>query len=252
MSRALSASRAKTRTALKFLIKDLEDEGAIARGRKSLARRGACRRWWSPTLSSATATAIWSPSPSTGAKPAIRQESSCGATKSKRERGAAPGMGARVLMRVEFDPVAGRATPPIAGGSSKSSTRRARARLPSIASSTTAPGARCRSTSAAPAREIFIPFGMHASAGEGDLVALELLREGRFGLPSARVVERLGAINTERAVEPDRARRTRHPLCLLPRSAQRSRSGAAGDASIGAKTGAPAVRHHRPARRQGP
>ena len=31
-------------------------------------------------------------------------------------------------------------------------------------------------------------------------MALELLREGRFGMPSARVIERLGAVNTERAV----------------------------------------------------
>ena len=49
-------------------------------------------------------------------------------------------------------------------------------------------------------REIFIPSGLAGDAREGDLVALELLREGRFGMPSARVIERLGAVNTERAV----------------------------------------------------
>ncbi len=41
---------------------------------------------------------------------------------------------------------------------------------------------------------------MSGGAQEGDLVALEILREGGFGLPSARVVERLGKVDTERAV----------------------------------------------------
>ncbi len=50
------------------------------------------------------------------------------------------------------------------------------------------------------AREIFIPQGLSGDAAEGDLVALEMLREGRFGLPSARVVERLGSVQSERAI----------------------------------------------------
>jgi ribonuclease R len=41
---------------------------------------------------------------------------------------------------------------------------------------------------------------MSAGAVEGDLVALETLREGRFGLPTARVVERLGSVKSERAI----------------------------------------------------
>jgi ribonuclease R len=49
-------------------------------------------------------------------------------------------------------------------------------------------------------REIFIPKGMSGEAVEGDLVALEMLREGRFGLPSGRVVERLGSVASERAI----------------------------------------------------
>ena len=49
-------------------------------------------------------------------------------------------------------------------------------------------------------REMFIPVGLSGGAKEGDLVALEILREGGFGLPSARVVERLGKVDTERAV----------------------------------------------------
>ena len=41
---------------------------------------------------------------------------------------------------------------------------------------------------------------MSGDAVEGDLVALEMLREGGFGLPSARVVERLGSVDSERAI----------------------------------------------------
>ena len=40
----------------------------------------------------------------------------------KRDGAPAPGFGARVLMRVEFDPDAGRKRPPIPAGSSRSST----------------------------------------------------------------------------------------------------------------------------------
>jgi ribonuclease R len=42
----------------------------------------------------------------------------------------------------------------------------------------------------------------HATAGavDGDLVAVEVTRQGRFGLAAGKVVERLGSLKTERAV----------------------------------------------------
>ena len=49
-------------------------------------------------------------------------------------------------------------------------------------------------------RELDIPAGATADAQDGDLVAVELMRQGRFGLPTARVKERLGSIKSERAV----------------------------------------------------
>jgi ribonuclease R len=48
-------------------------------------------------------------------------------------------------------------------------------------------------------REVHIPPGATAEAKDGDLVAVELTRQGRFGLPTAQVKERLGSLNTERA-----------------------------------------------------
>src|SRR6185436_15669439 len=49
-------------------------------------------------------------------------------------------------------------------------------------------------------REIDIPPSATANALDGDLVAVELIRQGRFGLPVAQVKERLGSIKSERAV----------------------------------------------------
>ena len=49
-------------------------------------------------------------------------------------------------------------------------------------------------------RELNIPPGATKDAQDGDLVACEVARSGRFGLPSARVVERLGSLKSERAV----------------------------------------------------
>ncbi len=49
-------------------------------------------------------------------------------------------------------------------------------------------------------RELGIAPGATADAVDGDLVAVEVARQGRLGLPAASVVERLGSLKTERAV----------------------------------------------------
>ncbi|MGZ5829830.1 MAG: ribonuclease R, partial [Xanthobacteraceae bacterium] len=49
-------------------------------------------------------------------------------------------------------------------------------------------------------REMNIPPGATLDAEDGDLVAAEVARSGRYGLPSARVKERLGSLKSERAV----------------------------------------------------
>src|SRR5260370_8521530 len=49
-------------------------------------------------------------------------------------------------------------------------------------------------------RDYFVPNGMGGDAKDGDLVAIETLREGRLGAPSARVLESLGSVKSERAV----------------------------------------------------
>jgi ribonuclease R len=49
-------------------------------------------------------------------------------------------------------------------------------------------------------RELGIPEGATLDAEEGDLVAVEVSRSVRLGLPTARVKERLGSLATEKAV----------------------------------------------------
>jgi ribonuclease R len=49
-------------------------------------------------------------------------------------------------------------------------------------------------------REIAIAGDQTNGAADGDLVAVEVARHGRFGLPTGAVVERLGSLKSERAV----------------------------------------------------
>src|SRR5674476_1110186 len=49
-------------------------------------------------------------------------------------------------------------------------------------------------------KELSIPAGATADAQDGDLVAVETSRAPRLGLPTGRVVERLGSLASEKAV----------------------------------------------------
>jgi len=49
-------------------------------------------------------------------------------------------------------------------------------------------------------RELNIPSGMTGDAQDGDLIAVDVARQGRYGLPTAHVKERLGSLKSERAV----------------------------------------------------
>lgn len=49
-------------------------------------------------------------------------------------------------------------------------------------------------------RELQVPPGAEQDAEDGDLVAVDLMRQRVFGLPTARVKERLGSLSSEKAV----------------------------------------------------
>jgi ribonuclease R len=193
--------RGDKKTELKMLIKDLEVDGAITRGRKVLQRQGRL-----PAMVVAdiferdrdgdliARPAEWREA---GDPPRIRVR----VPRLKREKTPAPGMGARVLLRIDFDAEAeGRA--PAYSGRVVKILDKARARALGVYRELEKGGGGrvLPIEKRGGGKEIFIPNGMNGEAREGELVALEMLREGRFGLTTARVVERLGAVDTERAI----------------------------------------------------
>ena len=100
---------------LKLLIKDLQAEGAVAHGRKALTVEGRL-----PSLVVADIAEkdrygelIAKPVEWTGEDPAPRIL--VHRPRVKRDRAPAPGVGARVLMRVAFDPNAGSKAPAYSG-----------------------------------------------------------------------------------------------------------------------------------------
>src|SRR5699024_4528520 len=48
--------------------------------------------------------------------------------------------------------------------------------------------------------ELAVSSEVAKNARHGELVSVEVLRQGRFGLPAARVVERLGDVSSEKAI----------------------------------------------------
>jgi ribonuclease R len=185
---------------LKLLIKDLQNEGAIARGRKALQVQGRL-----PTIVVADVTergrdgdlvarpAEWD---GDGPPPRICVRSPRG----KRDKARSPGLGARVLMRVEFDPDAAADEPGYSGRVIKILDK-IKARVFAVfRRAEDGSGRALPVEKRAAAREFIVPSGFAGEAEDGDLVAIEPLRQGRFGLPSARIVESLGSVKSERAV----------------------------------------------------
>jgi len=200
IARAFGIHGDEARTALKLLLKDLENEGEVRRGRKMLSRQGRLPAMVVADIVERDRDGDLIARPvewnEEGEAPRIHVR----LPKFKRDKAPAPGMGARVLMRVDFDPLATAKAPPYSGRVVKILDR-AKTRMLGVYRELESGGGRALPIEKrALGREIFVPAGMAGEAREGDLVALELLREGRFGLPSARVVERLGSVDTERAV----------------------------------------------------
>jgi ribonuclease R len=192
--------KGEAKAELKLLIKDLQADGAVARGRKALTVEGRL-----PSL----VVADISERDRDGeliAKP-VEWDSDDPAPRifvrrprTKRDRGPAPGVGARVLMRVDFHPDAGPKAPAYSGRVVKILDKmRARA-FAVYRGAADGSGRALPVDKKAAGREYLVPAGMAGEARDGDLVAIEPLREGRLGLPPARVVETLGSVKSERAV----------------------------------------------------
>ena len=192
--------KGEAKAELKVLIKDLQAEGTVARGRKALTVHGRL-----PSLVVADIAgrdrdgeliarpAEWSED---GPAPLILVRRS----RARRDNAPAPGLGARVLMRVEFDPDAAGKEPAYSGRVVKILDK-LKARLFAVFRKAEDGSGRALPVEKRSAgRPFLVPAAMAGEAEDGDLVAIEPLRESRFGPPSARVVETLGSVKSERAV----------------------------------------------------
>ena len=188
------------RQALKLLIKDLEIDGEITRGRKVLQRQGQLPPMVVAEIIERDRDGDLVARPlewrETGEAPRIHVRT----PRLRRDKSPAPGLGARVLMRVDHHPEA-KCREPLYSGRVVKILDKSRGRALGVYRALeNGAGRVVPIEKKAAGREIFVPAGMGGDALDGELVGLEMLREGGFGLPSARVVERLGAVDTERAV----------------------------------------------------
>ncbi len=185
---------------LKLLIKDLQNEGAIARGRKTLHAQGRL-----PALVVAD-VAERDRDGELVAKPVEWDEDGPAPRilirrpRGKRDNAPAPGVGARVLMRVELNPDAAGKEPSYSGRVVKI-LEKLRARVFAVfRKAEDGSGRALPVEKRSAAREFFVPAAFAAEAEDGDLVAIEPLRAPRLGVPSARVIESVGSVRSEKAV----------------------------------------------------
>jgi ribonuclease R len=195
VARAFGAKNAD-RAALKRMLRDLADEGSIDRRRKRLHHPGAL-----PPVVLADVTGRdgdgellarpteWDEEVH-GAPPVIHVH-----TPRRARPGEIAGVGDRALLRVD------RSGAEEIGGRVIKLIDRAKHRALGIFRALAGGGGRLVPIDKKQlGRELAIAADAAAGAADGDLVAVEVSRHGRFGLPTARVVERLGSLKAERAV----------------------------------------------------
>jgi ribonuclease R len=194
IARAFGAKNAD-RAELKRMLRDLTEGGHIERRRKRLHRAGTL-----PPVVLADITARdsdgellarpteWDED-AHGAAPLIRI-----AAQRRARPGEVPGVGDRALLRVEH---AGEET----SGRVIKLIDRAKHRVLGIFRGLPDGGGRLVPIDKKQlGRELAIPLERTGGAADGDLVAVEVARQGRFGLPAGSVVEKLGSLKSERAV----------------------------------------------------
>jgi ribonuclease R len=194
--------KGSARIALKRMLKDLEADGAIARRRKSLHKQGLLPGVVLADIVARdrdgdlfAAPAEWDIGQ--GPAPQILVMA-----KARQKPGApAPGPGDRALLRME--PVPG-----VEPGQSAYTGRvvkllpRAKTQALGIFRADPRGGGRIMPIDKKNVYrgELSVGQGDEGPARDGDLVAVEILRTGRLGLPAAKVRERLGAVENERAI----------------------------------------------------
>ncbi|MFF8802180.1 MULTISPECIES: ribonuclease R [unclassified Methylobacterium] len=182
---------------LKAILKQIEEEGALDRGRGGLRKGGSLPPVVLADISSrdrdgdlVARPAQWD---GEGEAPRIVVELPRGGRKGNRP---APGLGDRALIRVAPDPEApGRYTGRVVKVIGKN-----RAEVIGVYRAGRDGGRILPVEKKSQGREIAIPAGEEGEARDGDLVSVAVERETRFGLPRGRVTERLGSLGSEKAV----------------------------------------------------
>ena len=188
------------RAALKQMLRDLADEGAIEKRRKKLHRAGALPNVVLADITSRDADgeliavpAEWDEE-ALGEPPRIRLH-----VARRAGRGEVPGVGDRALLRTERSSDAEDGI--LYLGRTIKIIDRAKHRVLGVFRKLAGGGGRLVPIDKKSlGRELAIPAGATHDVEEGDLVAVEVSRSGRLGLPTARVKERLGSLATEKAV----------------------------------------------------
>jgi len=188
------------RVALKNMLRELADEGQVERRRRKLTRAGHL-----PSVVLADITGRdrdgelialpteWDEE-AHGPAPRIRL-----VTPRRQRPGDVAGVNDRALIRVEETGEAGEAIRH--SGRVIKIIDRARHRVLGVFRALPGGGGRLSPIDKKQlGRELAIPAGATGDAHDGDLVAVDVAKHGRFGLPTARVKERLGSLKSERAV----------------------------------------------------
>jgi ribonuclease R len=195
IARAFGAKNAD-RAALKRMLRDLADEGRIDRRRKRLHHAGTLPPVVLADVTGRDSDGELLARPTEwdeelhGAPPVIRIQ-----TPRRARPDEVAGVGDRALLRIE------RSTAEETSGRVIKLIDRAKHRALGIFRALAGGGGRLVPVDKKQlGRELAIAAESAAGAADGDLVAVEVSRHGRFGLPAGRVVERLGSLKTERAV----------------------------------------------------
>jgi len=176
---------------LKTLLRDLEADGAVKRGRKALSPQGRLPAMVVADIGERRADGVFIATPAEGetaARILIRPP------RVKRDRAPTATLGARALLRVSYDDASGAYTGRVVKILDKSAGRPL-----GVYRKLEAGGGRVQPIEKrAAGRDYFVPAEFDGGAEDGELVALAPSRE-RNGA-TARVVERLGPVDTERAI----------------------------------------------------
>ncbi|HXZ17087.1 MAG TPA: ribonuclease R, partial [Roseiarcus sp.] len=192
--------KGEAKAELKLILKDLQDEGAILRGRGTLQVQGRL-----PAIVAADVVerdrdgeliakpVEWDED---GPPPLILIRR----PRARRDAARAPGLGARVLMRVEFDPEATGKAPAYTGRVIKVLERLKTRTFAVFRKAEDGSGRALPVEKRAAGRDFFVPAAFAGDAEDGDLIAVEPMRATRLGAQSARVVESVGSVRSEKAV----------------------------------------------------